>query len=151
VNLNDYLPRDSFDYIFDGVPTLLYPKKTYTESAYAILQKVPHVKAYRKGEMPAAFVYGQNARISDLVVVPEIGTYVQFRSESNPRLGGAHGYDNFAPEMEAIFYAAGPSFKQNVSLPTMANVNLYLIISKLLHLQPAPNDGEEATVNQLFR
>ena len=28
VNLNDYLPRDSFDYVFDGVPTLLYPKKT---------------------------------------------------------------------------------------------------------------------------
>ncbi len=41
VNLNDYLPRDSFDYVFDGVPTLLYPKKNlcgyglcdFTESA----------------------------------------------------------------------------------------------------------------------
>ena len=39
VNLNDYLPRDSFDYVFDGVPTLLYPKKTYVDTAYAILQK----------------------------------------------------------------------------------------------------------------
>ena len=41
VNLNDYLPRDSFDCVFDGVPTLLYPKKTYVDTAYAILQKVP--------------------------------------------------------------------------------------------------------------
>ncbi|MDR1937900.1 MAG: ectonucleotide pyrophosphatase/phosphodiesterase [Tannerellaceae bacterium] len=151
VNLNDYLPRDSFDYVFDGVPTLLYPKKTYVDSAYVILQHVPHVKAYKKGEMPEQFVYGKNPRIGDLVVVPDIGTYVQFRSESNPRLGGAHGYDNFAPEMEAIFYAAGPSFKKNVKLPAMANVNLYLIISSLLHLQPAPNDGDITTVNQLFR
>lgn len=37
--------------------------------------------------------------------------------------------------MEAIFYAAGPSFKQNVELPVMANVNLYLIIARLLDLR----------------
>jgi predicted AlkP superfamily pyrophosphatase or phosphodiesterase len=151
VNLNDYLPRDSFDYVFDGIPTLLYPKKTYTDSAYAILQNVPRVKAYKKEEMPEQFVYGSNPRIGDLVVVPDIGTYVQFRTQSNPRLGGAHGYDNFAPEMEAIFYAAGPSFKKNVELPAMANVNLYLIITRLLNLQPAPNDGDAAVVEQLFR
>ncbi|MDR2388794.1 MAG: ectonucleotide pyrophosphatase/phosphodiesterase [Tannerellaceae bacterium] len=150
VNLNDYLPRDSFDYIFDGVPTLLYPKKTYIDSAYAILRQVPRVKAYKKGEMPEQFVYGSNPRIGDLVVMPDLGTYVQFRSESNPRLGGAHGYDNFMPEMEAIFYAAGPSFKKQVELPPMANVNLYLIITRLLNLQPAPNDGDSSIVEQLF-
>jgi predicted AlkP superfamily pyrophosphatase or phosphodiesterase len=151
VNLNDYLPRDSFEYVFDGVPTLLYPVKSYIDSAYAILQQVPRVKAYKKGEIPEQFVYGKNPRIGDLVVVPDIGTYVQFRSESNPRLGGAHGYDNFAPEMEAIFYAAGPSFKKNVELPVMPNVNLYLIISHLLGLQPAPNDGDITVVEQLFQ
>ena len=150
VNLNDYLPRDSFDYSFDGVPTLLYPKKTYTESAFAILQEVPRITVYRKEDIPEEFVYGKNPRIGDLVVIPDIGTYLQFRSVSSPRTGGAHGYDNFAPEMEAIFYAAGPSFKKNVELPPMANVNLYLIIARLLHLQPAPNDGEAATVEQLF-
>ena len=151
VNLNDYLPRDSFDYVFDGVPTLLYPKKTYVDQAYAILQQVPRVKAYKKENVPEQFVYGSNPRIGDLVVVPDMGTYLQFRPESNPRLGGAHGYDNFAPEMEAIFYAAGPSFKKNVKLPAMANVNLYLVIARLLDLQPAPNDGDAAVVEQLFR
>jgi predicted AlkP superfamily pyrophosphatase or phosphodiesterase len=151
VNLNDYLPRDSFDYVFDGVPTLLYTKETYVDEAYEILRTVPHVKAYRREDMPERFVYGDNPRISNLVVTPEIGTYLQFRSESNPRLGGAHGYDNFAPEMEAIFYAAGPSFRKNVELPTMANVNLYLIISRALGLEPAPNDGDISVVEQLFR
>jgi predicted AlkP superfamily pyrophosphatase or phosphodiesterase len=126
-------------------------KKTYTDSAYAILQTVPRIKAYKKENVPPAFIYGKNPRIGDLVVIPDIGTYVQFRSESNPRLGGAHGYDNFAPEMEAIFYASGPSFKKNKILPVMPNVNLYLIISRLLNLQPAPNDGDMTTVEHLFK
>lgn len=151
VNLNDYLPRDSFDYVFDGVPTLLYPKKTYTDSALAILRNVPHIKAFKREEVPARFVYGKNPRVGDIVVIPDIGTYVHFRPKSYPYRGATHGYDNYAPEMEAIFYAAGPSFKKNAELPTMANVNLYLIISELLHLTPAPNDGDIEVVKKLFK
>lgn len=150
VNLGDYLPRDSFDYVFDGVPTLLYPKPTYTDSAYAILQRVPYITVWKKHEVPARYVYGSHARIGDLVVMPAIGTYVQFRPVSRPIHAATHGYDNFAPEMEAIFYAAGPSFKKHAEVPVMANVNLYLLIARLLNLQPAPNDGEEAVVDRLL-
>lgn len=151
VNLNDYLPRDSFDYVFDGVPTLLYPKKTYTDSAMAILRNVPHIKAYKKEDVPERLIYGKHPRIGDIVVIPDIGTYVHFRPQSTPRLAATHGYDNFAPEMEAIFYAAGPAFKKNVKLPVMPNVNLYLIIANLLGLEPAPNDGDIEVVKQLFK
>lgn len=151
VNLNDYLPRDSFDYIFDGVPTLLYPKAGYTDKAYAILQQVPHIRVWKKNEIPEKYVYGSNPRIGDLFVMPDIGTYLDFRPESSPRLVATHGYDNFAPEMQAIFYAAGPSFKQHVELPAMANVNLYLILARLLDIKPAPNDGDSLVVSTLFR
>ena len=84
-------------------------------------------------------------------MLPNIGTYLHFRDKSYPYPGATHGYDNFSPEMEAIFYAAGPSFKENVELPVMANVNLYLIISRLLDLELAPNDGDSVVVNTLFR
>ncbi len=151
VNLNDYLPRDSFDYVFDGVPTLLYTKPSYVNTAMEILQKVPHIKAYKKADVPEKFVYGKNERVGDIVVIPDIGTYLHFRPESRLFKGATHGYDNFTPEMEAIFYATGPSFQKNVELPTMANVNLYLIISELLKLQPAPNDGEIEIVRKLFK
>jgi len=151
VNLNDYLPRDSFDFVFDGVPTFLYTKEGYRETAYEILQSVPHIKAYKKEEVPEKLIYGTHSRIGDLVVIPDIGTYVQFRSESRPRKGGAHGYDNFAPEMEAIFYAAGPSFKKNERVPAIGNVNLYLLICRLLGLQPAPNDGIEEEVQMVLK
>lgn len=151
VNLNDYLPRDSFDYVFEGVPTLLYPKKGYADAAYEILRKVPNITVWKKNEIPERFVYGKNPRVSDLVVSPHIGTYVQFREKPAPRYAATHGYDNFAPEMEAIFYAAGPSFKKHVELPPMANVNLYLMIARILNIQPAPNDGDSAVVRQVFK
>ncbi|MDH6344141.1 putative AlkP superfamily pyrophosphatase or phosphodiesterase [Parabacteroides sp. PFB2-12] len=151
VNLNDYLPRDSFDYVFDGVPTLLYTKESYRETAYEILQHVPNIEVYKKEEIPAKYHYGTHPRISNLVVIPKIGTYVQFRANSSPRLGGAHGYDNYVPTMQAIFYAAGPSFKSGERLPAIANVNLYLLICKLLDLQPAPNDGTEEEVAGLLK
>ncbi|WP_099463511.1 alkaline phosphatase family protein [Parabacteroides provencensis] len=151
VNLIDYLPLDSFEYVFDGVPTLLYPKKTYLDSAYAILKQVPHITVWKKDEIPSKYIYGSNPRIGDLVVLPDIGSYVHFREKKiTPYKGATHGYDNFAPEMEAIFYAAGPSFKKHVEVPTMANVNLYLLITRLLGIQPAPNDGDSAVVEQLL-
>lgn len=151
VNLNNYLPRDSFDYIFEGVPTLLYPKPTYVDSAYAILQRVPHVTTWRKHEIPDKYIYGTHPRIGELVVMPDIGTMLHFRAKDYPILGGAHGYDNFSPEMEAIFYAAGPSFKENEERPTMANVNLYLLVATLLGLDPAPNDGDSTAVQGLLK
>lgn len=151
VNLYDYLPRDSFDYVFVGVPTLLYPKPTYVDSAYALLKQVPHIKVWKKNEIPEQYVYGKNLRVGDLVVLPEVGGYVLFSPEPQLGLAATHGYDNFAPEMEAIFYAAGPSFKKHVELPAMANVNLYLIITRLLNLKPAPNDGDSTVVETLFK
>lgn len=151
VNLNDYLPRDSFEYVFDGVPTLLYPKKGYTDKAYEILKTVPNITVWKKGEIPDKYVYGKNARVPELVVSPNIGTYVVFRENPRAYTGGAHGYDNFTPEMEAIFYAAGPSFKKGYNAPVMANVNLYLLICKLLGIEPSANDGEEAVVNSLLK
>ncbi|MDL2245741.1 ectonucleotide pyrophosphatase/phosphodiesterase [Parabacteroides sp. OttesenSCG-928-J18] len=151
VNLNDYLPRDSFDHVFDGVPTLLYTKESYRETAYQILQTVPHIKAYKKEEIPSRFNYGTHPRVSNLVVVPEIGTYVQFRADAAPRYAATHGYDNYEPSMQAIFYAAGPSFKTGERLPAIANVNLYLLICKLLELDPAPNDGTEEEVALILK
>lgn len=151
VNLAEYLPRDSFRYVFDGVPTLLYPNEGYTETAYEILKRVPHITVWKKGEVPERFVYGKNARIPELIVAPDIGTYVVFGNQPKAKAGGAHGYDNFTPEMEGIFYAAGPSFKTHTVLPAMPNVNLYLIIARLLGITPAPNDGDSLQVEQLFK
>lgn len=150
VNLADYLPIDSFRYVFEGVPTLLYPKDGYADKAYETLKTVPGITVWRKDEIPERFVYGKNPRVPELLVMPPAGSYVEFRDRPSQYNGGAHGYDNFMPEMEGIFYAAGPSFKKGEEFPAMPNVNLYPLIARLLGISPAPNDGNDSTVAELL-
>ncbi len=150
INLIDYLPRDSFEYVFDGVPTILYPHPGYTETAYSILKTIPYIEVYRKSEIPDKYLYGQNFRIGELIVLPDVGGYVHFREGVGSRPGAAHGYDNFSQEMEAIFYAAGPSFVKNKHFEAIPNINLYLIICHILRLTPAPNDGCREEIDMLF-
>lgn len=115
-----------------------------------MLKTVPGVTVWRKDEVPAQYVYGSNPRVSDLIVLPPMGGWVQFSETPRQPLAGMHGYDNFSPEMEAIFYAAGPSFKRHARVQPIANVNLHLLIAHLLGIQPAPNDGDTLSVNQLL-
>lgn len=151
IQLEDYIPADSFSYIFDGVPTLLYPLPSFADSAYRLLQQIPRTQVFRKEEMPDRFRYGTNPRIGDLILLPETGTNIYYQSAPKSERGGMHGYDNFAPEMEGIFYAAGPSFASGKTQPVLDNVNLYLILSRLLGLTPAPNDGDETAISGLFK
>lgn len=143
VNLADYMPRDSFVHVATGAFTHLYPKPPYAQKAYEILQKVPHIKAYRKGEVPERLHYGTNKRIGDLVVLPDSGTMVYFSPKLKQfKKGGAHGYDNDRKEMRAIFYAVGPHFKKGYRQETpMPNVTIYPLVCHLLKIEPAANDG----------
>ena len=150
INLQEFLPRDSFEHVFEGVPALLYPKKGFEDSAYHTLSQIPDITVWKKDEVPAIYIYGTHPRIGDLIVLPSIGGYVQFRPTLALWTGGTHGYDNFTPEMQAIFYATGPSFKKGVELPPMANVNLYLIIARLLGIQPVQTDGNQQEIESLF-
>lgn len=151
INLAQYLPRDSFEQAFDGVPTLLYPRKSYTDSAYAILSRIPRIRVWHKANMPTRYHYGTNPRVGELVVLPDPGTMLHFREHSTPSLGGAHGYDNFHPDMQAIFYATGPAFKKNYQHKPLPNVNLYPLITTLLGIKPAPHDGDIALVQNLLK
>lgn len=151
INLKDYLPLDSFRYVAEGAPTLLYTSPTYIETAYDILSKIPNIKVWKKGNIPAKYHYGTSDRISNIVVLPDVGTQLQFREKSSPSNGAAHGFDNYTPEMRAIFYGSGPSFPKGKKVKPIENVNLYLLICKLLNLTTAPNDGKEKDIELLIK
>jgi predicted AlkP superfamily pyrophosphatase or phosphodiesterase len=58
---------------------------------------------------------------------------------------GSHGYDNQAPEMLALFIAAGPDIAPRGVIPTFDNVDVYALLRDLLHLPPRPDiDGTDA-------
>lgn len=61
---------------------------------------------------------------------------------------GAHGYDNNAPSMQAVFMANGPRFKEGVTLPTMQIIDLYHLFATLLNIHDLVEDLDIDGVNQ---
>lgn len=151
VNLWDYLPADSFSYIVDGTPTLLYTKRPeYIDEAMSVLEKIPNITAYRRADVPARFHFSEGERLGDIVVMPELGGYIFFREEPELKLAAGHGFDNSVPEMQAIFFGAGPSFAKGKKVSQVPNVAIYPLLCHLLQLTPASNDGTEEDVQKLL-
>ncbi|OMJ08080.1 putative pyrophosphatase/phosphodiesterase [Smittium culicis] len=78
---------------------------------------------------------------------------------------GVHGYDNMDVDMRAIFIGNGPAFKssnksplfdntansnQIHNYPYIKNVDVYNILTSLLNIQPAPNNGTAAIASDML-
>lgn len=154
VNLADYLPLDSFKHVSTGPFTHLYPKDGYTETAYQILREVPHIRVYRRGELPKRLHFGSNPRIGELVVMADLGTQIYFQPNRQlvSRIAAGHGFDNAHHEMLALFKAVGPSFEsgRHIDEP-IPNITLYPLVCQLLGIEPAKHDADEALARSLRR
>lgn len=61
-----------------------------------------------------------------------------FRSKADDyELSGDHGYDYFNPKMHTIFYARGPSFKQNTTISPYQNIQYMNLWMNLLGIEGA--------------
>ncbi|RUO22691.1 alkaline phosphatase family protein [Aliidiomarina iranensis] len=119
---------------------------------------LPHAQVFTKETMPARFHYTDNDRIADVLAVANPGWIFarEFRLEdmqNDPeyfRPRGSHGYDNEHPDMQGIFIAHGPSFKQNAEVGPVKMVDLYNVVAHILALEPAANDGNPAVIPMLL-
>ncbi|MGX5913792.1 ectonucleotide pyrophosphatase/phosphodiesterase [Aliidiomarina sp. Khilg15.8] len=115
------------------------------------------VRIFRKSQMPARFHYQDHERIPPILVMAEEGWVFTreewldpMRSDDNyfrPR--GSHGYDNNEESMQAIFIAHGPSFQQTETGP-VSMVDLYNVMTTILNLEPATNDGDRDVLPRLL-
>lgn len=131
----------------------IFPKPDNEAAIYKTLKTKlpPQAKVYRKAEMPARFHYSNSPRIAPLLVLPAEGWTLttrarvdeaKVRNEKNGLRGG-HGYDNALPSMRAIFIAHGPAFKTRSVIEPFENIHIYNIMTRILGLTPAPNDGDD--------
>ena len=129
----------------------IFPKPGKEDEIYQSLkQKLPpQAHVYRKAEMPARFHYSQSPRIAPLLVLPAEGwiltnskefSELQAKGETKTSRGG-HGYDNQLPSMRAIFIGHGEAFRKGKVVEPFENIQVYNIMTKILGLKPAPNDG----------
>ena len=126
------------------------PKAGNEDKVWQALKKIPHVQLWKHGELPKRFHYGNNLRVYNYVLVAEPGWSVYW-SWQHKNGKGAHGYDNDFKDMQAIFYAMGPDFKQGYTQPPFPNVDIYPLVIKLLNLKPAINDGNLKDVSGMLR
>lgn len=128
------------------------------QQAYAyktLVKRHDHMRCWRRTQMPARFHYGSNPRIPPIVCLADPGwiiarsDWVKEHPHDSPR--GEHGYDNDLPEMRALFVASGPSFRHGARVPEFDNVDVYPLLAHLLHIRPAPNDGNPKTMRGILR
>jgi predicted AlkP superfamily pyrophosphatase or phosphodiesterase len=136
------------------------PKPGYTaEVEQALLatdarRSHPHLQCWKKEQLPEKFHYGNNKRIPAIQCLAEDGWMVSTAAVESKRtlpLLGEHGYDNDDPKMRALFVAHGPSFKQHLTVPVFDNVNVYVLLARLLGLQPLHNEGSPAVTAGMLR
>jgi len=145
VALNQELPAGSFRVIEGGPYATLEAlpgKEAVLEKA--LLGRHAHYECWRKADIPARFHYGANPRIPPLFCLADIGWQIFEKPPRKAEIGGNHGYDNFAPEMSALFIANGPAFRPG-TLPAFDNVDVYPLLRDLLGLAPVNGlDGSDA-------
>jgi predicted AlkP superfamily pyrophosphatase or phosphodiesterase len=159
VFVDDYISLDDV-VISDINPTLgVFPKAGKEDAVYRALARAHRrLKVYRRHETPARWHYRDHPRIPPIVGVVDDGWQVMRRSsliaiiERTARgEGGQHGYDPRSRSMHAIFVAAGPAFKQGVTVPAFENVHIYNALARILGVPPVPNDGDPAVAQRLLR
>ncbi len=139
--------------LWTGEIVSIFPKDGKESSIYETLKtSLPQqAKVYRKAEMPARLHYSNSPRIAPLLVLPDEGWVLttrkrfQERSENRTRgLRGGHGYDNELESMRAIFIAHGAAFKKRSLIEPFESIHIYNIMTRILGLTPAPNDGNDS-------
>ena len=122
-----------------------------TEDAllHALTAAHPHLHVARKSAMPERLHYRAHRRIPEIVVWADAGwtifaTHAALdAARAKPDFPkGVHGYDPAERAMHGIFIAAGPSFRKGITTPPLDNVDVYPLLTRLLGLPAAPNDGD---------
>lgn len=142
VILDHYLKKEWFTHIEGGNPMFnLQPKARFADTVFSILNTIEHIKAWKTGELPAPLHYGKNPRTLDIVVVADSSWSVAWNGRHYGKKG-THGYDNRNKDMHAIFYATGKAFKKGYIHPTFLNIHIYSLLTHILSIEPAKNDGD---------
>ncbi len=104
----------------------------------------PHMECWNKADVPARLVYGSNPRVAQIVCLVETGWLAATRDRPVTRAGGAHGYDNQAPEMAAVFIAHGPDVVAGRRLTDLDSVDVQPFLARMLGLSAPAGDGRAA-------
>ncbi len=151
IRLLDYIDEKDIEHCYTGSLVNLYLKDNTQKDN--ILDKLNHIeglRAYAKNNIPKELHYGTNTRVGDILIIPELGTYVYYDIATSQK--GTHGYNNNEKDMRAIFAAFGKDFSKNKKIHrAIENVNIYPLMCKLLNIKASNNDGNIEVVEDILQ
>ncbi|MEE4452354.1 ectonucleotide pyrophosphatase/phosphodiesterase [Novosphingobium resinovorum] len=131
----------------------LYPTEGNADKlAQALQGHHDHMQCWPREKIPARLNYGTNPRVAPWFCLAEVGWTITAARPEKPVTGGTHGYDNAAPEMAALFVAAGPSIAPAGRLSAFDNVDVTALLRDLLRMPADPTaDGNDAPFRRALR
>ncbi|CAK9169936.1 unnamed protein product [Ilex paraguariensis] len=151
------IPKDwaESDWALLGIrPPVGYPLPEIVDNMTKGLEEVEngkHMKVYLKEDLPQRMHYAGTNRIPPIIGLLDEGFIVtQSRPAGEDSCGGAHGYDNKYFSMRSIFIGHGPRFPQGKKVHAFENVEIYNLVTSILNIKGAPNNGTEGFPNYVL-
>ena len=154
--LDKYIDTESARVISRSSILLLEPAPGEVDAAYEALHEAhPHMTVYRKEDIPDSLHFDDHRRIPSIMAIADPGWVITDSDmlEDHPEWlrGGTHGYLPSARLMHGLFIGHGPAFRAGYTAPQFENIHLYELMTALLNLDPAPNDGALEEVLTMLR
>ena len=147
VVIDDYVEFEDGELFEQGAYVQIFPNPGRLESIYAALADAhPDLAIYKREETPEHLHLRGSPRVAPIIGVPsngwEVATRERFERFQRRMLKGDHGQDPTHPDMHGLFFATGPSFERGVNIERFESVEIYNLMTAILGLEPAPNDGD---------
>ncbi|XP_058063200.1 ectonucleotide pyrophosphatase/phosphodiesterase family member 5-like [Anopheles bellator] len=158
INLTAFVPAELKYDAYGNTPVLqIVPKvKQQTADLYRALKNAADAEpgrfeVYTVENLPLRWRYNSSQRTGPITAVAQLGygfddmwdtvAYYKrkFDVEVTPETRyGVHGYDNALPIMNSMFFAYGPSIREQLVIEPFDTVDLYYLFCELLNLTPPP-------------
>ncbi len=162
VMIDRLIPQDRIQTVSMGILAGFNPKDGSAQAAtdFAAIERQleqpqQHMRCWDKTRVPARLVYGSHPRVPRLLCLADVGWRITTTDYAASHKGdvslGEHGYDNAEPLMQALFVAHGPAFRVGAKVPAFPNVDVYPLMTHLLGLPAAANDGDYDAVKDMLK
>jgi len=140
--LDDLVDPAAIEVIYAGSVVYLEPRPGHeAEVQAALIRRGDHWVCWNRADIPARLVLGSNPRVASIVCLADVGWLLATRARPVTAAGGAHGYDNAAPEMQALFIVHGPGIARGVTLDALDSVDVQPLLGRILGIAVPPGDG----------
>jgi predicted AlkP superfamily pyrophosphatase or phosphodiesterase len=151
IDLMKFIPKNDLITIAnEGAIVGVYPKPGRLDAVYQVLKdaKAP-MSVYRGSDLSPELHYQYPGRTPPIICVADEQAFILGRDRVLQN--GTHGYDPQIESMQGIFIAEGPAFKVDYSRAAFQNINIYVLLTKLLGLTPAKNDGSIEAIRDILK